>query len=107
MTSKDGGDTLRGATRSDDMPASPFESLSFIDELSQPVEAQPEAVWEALLGVLHRTMTRGSSAAYARLIGSDPLEGGGACGRMSGGVDDVPAHLGHFGQWKVSRRQGV
>jgi hypothetical protein len=52
-----------------------IEHLPFIDELSQPVDAPPEAVWEALLGVLRRAMSRGSSATYARLVGCEPLEG--------------------------------
>jgi hypothetical protein len=48
------------------------EELPFIDELSERVDAPPDAVWNALSRVL-----RGMSGAprLARILGCDPLDG--------------------------------
>lgn len=48
-----------------------MEPLPYIDEHSRAIDAPPDAVWSALLGVLER-MSGG--AAIARLLGCDPAE---------------------------------
>ena len=50
-----------------------LEQLPYVDEHAQPVEARADVVWEALLGILRRSM--GSSATFARALGCDPAEG--------------------------------
>jgi len=50
-----------------------MEQLPFIDEHSERIEAPSDRIWMALLKVLRHTM--GGSAAYARFLGCDPVQG--------------------------------
>ncbi len=50
-----------------------MEQLPYIDEHSQQIDAPVDAVWTALMKVLHRAM--GGSARFARILGCDPAQG--------------------------------
>ena len=50
-----------------------MEPLPYIDEHSQRIAAPADRVWTSLLKVLRREM--GGSAAIARILGCDPLQG--------------------------------
>jgi hypothetical protein len=50
-----------------------MDALPFIDEHSVRVTAPPDAVWAALLAVLHRQLA--GSERFARVLGCDPAHG--------------------------------
>ena len=63
-----------------------MESLPYIDEHSQSVNAPAGTVWTALLQVLQRAM--GGGATFARVLGCDPAQGSAAFSGQLG--DTVP-----------------
>ncbi|HEX4418115.1 MAG TPA: hypothetical protein VH165_09475 [Kofleriaceae bacterium] len=49
------------------------DSLPYIDEHRQPIDAPADAVWAALITVLRRDM--GGNATFMQLLGCDPAQG--------------------------------